>query len=121
MYSSLLLAYYHQAQSNSEQFLPPPLRAPQGGAIGFQGGAKTLIQKINKCVDNIIYFKSFFVLMKHSLDYTDKLLCSTEAEVIKIKASCESLCQKLCILVSYMFALSDFIKSKIAGNTKTEQ
>ena len=52
--------------------------------------------------------------MKYLLDYTDNFLCSTEAKVIKI-------CQKLCILVSYTFALSDFIKSKIASNTKPEQ
>ena len=59
--------------------------------------------------------------MKYLLDYTDNFLCSTEAKVIKIEALCEFLCQKLCILVSYMFALSDFIMSKIASNTKAEQ
>ena len=59
--------------------------------------------------------------MKYLLDYTDNFLCSTEAKVIKIEALCEFLCQKLCILVSYTFALSDFIKSKIASNTKPEQ
>ena len=52
--------------------------------------------------------------MKYLLDYTDNFLCSTEAKVIKI-------CQKLCILVSYTFAQSDFIKSKIASNIKPEQ
>ena len=87
------VAFPIQARLNSKlqggakfmsDFFRPPLRAPQGGAIGFQRGAKLLFKEQQMCTQYNIS-QIFFGLMKHSLDYTDKLLCSTEAKVIKIK------------------------------------